>query len=269
MVVKQLESIGARVKISEPNSWQTNKDFTIGVSRDKEGEYFDIHARKAVELLILDTQKNDKHALLLAKIPGEKGKVTKERFLCGHDERHWFSATIPAVVTSVVQAKQSLKPTELVNLEVQHGIRTKDSHKRHKKLKSGVKVLRQGEFFFIPNPSFSVKANMTEILKNEPMRGGGSHFHHAQFLCRCGGHQVYVRGSAILSPDEYNKLGAKEKKHFRSMVADPIVHAKGKITHVEHATVFLGDVWHKVLVNTEPRVQSRGRGFSGSNVFLD
>lgn len=264
-VVKQFESIGARVKISEPTDWPvTSRDFTIGVRRDKEGEYFDIRVRKAVELLVLDAQKGDKHALLMAKIPGErKGQVTKERFLCGHDERHWFSATIPAAVTSVTQAKQALKPKELVNLESQHGIKPKDSHKRHKKLKSGVKVLRQGEFFFIPDPSFRA----TEILKNEPMRGGGTHFHHAQFLCRSGGNQVYVHHSRILSPAEYNKLDANEKNKFRSMVANPTVHAKGKITHVEHATVLLGDVWHRVLVNTEPRANTRG--FSGSNTFLD
>jgi hypothetical protein len=265
-VVKQFESIGARVKISEPNDrWQKAPDFTIGVLRDKEGEYFDIRTRKTVELLVLDAQKSDRHTLLLAKIPGERGQVTKERFLCGHDERHWFSATIPTAVTSVVQAKQSLKPRELVNLESQHGIKTKNSHKRHKKLKSGVKVLRQGEFFFIPDLNF--KVSNADVLKNEPMRGGGSHFHHAQFLYRSGGRQVYVRGSQVLNPAEYDKLDAREKNNFRSMFADPTVHAKGKISHVEHATVFLGDIWHKVLVNTEPR--SQGRGFSGRNVFLD
>ena len=50
----------------------------------------------------------DRHLLLLVRNDGEKSK-----FLCGHDERHWFVAAIPESaggVTGVETAKAALQP---------------------------------------------------------------------------------------------------------------------------------------------------------------
>src|SRR5689334_25287488 len=51
----------------------------------------------------------DRHLLLLVRANGSKSK-----FLCGHDERHWFVAAIPETargVTGVETAKAALQPT--------------------------------------------------------------------------------------------------------------------------------------------------------------
>jgi len=39
-------------------------------------------------------------------------------------------------------------------------------------------------------------------------------------------------------------------------VRDPIVHVKGKVSHPEHATVNLGQIWHRVLLNTESKAKA-------------
>jgi len=281
VIQKQFTLVGARVKIgSEPR----NDDFTINVGHDKKGEFFDLQVKKNVELMVQDTQRSDKHLLLIKKTPGtHKHFDQKERFLCGHDERHWFCATIPTAVTTVASAKQALKPEEIVHLEERMGLRSKNTHKRHKKLKSGLTMHRQGEFFFVPEPGF--KPDIRMIIKNEPMSGGGGHVHTAQFLYRSGGETVWVShfGSIkqqILSVAEYNRLTAAQRTPFVQRKAGATVYVKGNVSHIEHATVRLGDVWHRVHVNTEHRSSSRRFGTSqfamsqmalngGSNRFLD
>jgi hypothetical protein len=113
---------------------------------------------------------------------------------------------------------------------------------------------------FIPTPNFQPPVDsLTIIHKNEPMRGGGRHFHYAQFLYRTGGRQVYVLGSTIMNKkeyDEYLKKKPEAKVQFRTMQRDATVYVKGKITHEEHATVDLGSIWHKVVVNTEGQARA-------------
>lgn len=264
-IEKKFEAIGARVKIGEPRG---RENFVIDVRRDSEGEFFDIRVKEEIEMMILDAQKKDRHLLLMTKEPirdrvGQKKSETKAKFLCGHDERHWFTCAIPesAQATTVSQAKQALKPRELVDIETQEGIKTKNKHKRHRALKSGKRIHRQGEFMFVPQIDFQPpEGNLTKIYKNEPMSGGGSNFHYAQFLYRIGGRPVHIYRNKVFSPKEfkaYVKEHPNEERLFRRMMQDPTVYVKGKITHREHATLDLGDVWHKVLVNTE--AQSRAK----------
>jgi hypothetical protein len=259
VIEKQFNAIGARVKISEPsNRFRTPPPFSIDVRRDEEGEFFDIKVKKEIELLTLDVQKNDRHLLLLTRDPDNP----KAKFLCGHDERHWFTCAIPerAPVSTVVQAKQALKPVELREIESREGLKTKNAHKRHRKLASGRKIHRQGEFMFIPEPNYEPSI----VLKNEPMTGGGHNMHYAQFLSRFGGQAVYVNTrfapNGILE-SEYRKMikDSKEakKSFWRRMQRDPVVHVKGKITHIEHSTVDLGNAWHKVVLNTEAQAKAR------------
>jgi len=266
-IQKQFALVGARVKIGDAP--RNDNNFTINVGNDKKGEFFDLQVRSNIELMVQDTQRSDRHLLLIAKTPGaHKHFDVKERFLCGHDERHWFCATIPTSVTTVVGAKQALKPAEIVELETRAGVRTKNAHRRHKKLGS-MTMHRQGEFFFVPAPGFRPDERL--VLKNERMSGGGGHAHTAQFLYRSGGESVWVKGfgridQQVLSISEYNRLPKKERAQFTAQRADATVYVKGKVSHIEHATVHLGDVWHRVHVNTEQRSRSRS---GGSNRFLD
>lgn len=261
-IVKKFSHIGARVKIlkrGDPGTLRRRitNDIGINILNDSEGEYFDIILENPdnIELQVLDTQKDDKHLLLMAKIRNEKKK-----FLCGYDERHFFSCAIPetASVSTVLQAKQALKPENLVDTEIKGGIKTKNLHKRHRKIKQGT-IHRQGEFFFIPLPNFKPPSgSLTIIHKNEPMSRGGKP-HMAQYLYREGGTKVYVcrqhpNGMVEKNYQEFLKTN-KEAKEYRwnTRVRDPDVYVKGKINHDDHKTLNLGDVWHQVVLNTEDK----------------
>ena len=106
--------IGARLKIADRPSRRnrTAGVISLDVQTDRKGEFFEIvHQPGAeAEVAVLDVQPADRHLLLLVREGQEKSK-----FLCGHDERHWFVAGIPesAPVGTVRQAKEALKPAEV------------------------------------------------------------------------------------------------------------------------------------------------------------
>ena len=85
---------------------------SLDVQADRKGEFFEIVRQPGAEaeIAVLDVQPADRHLLLLVR----EGK-DKSKFLCGHDERHWFVAGIPesAPVGTVRQAKEALKPAEV------------------------------------------------------------------------------------------------------------------------------------------------------------
>jgi hypothetical protein len=183
VISKSFGEIGARAKVAvveKPD--RSNRSVVVDVKKDKKGECFDIRILDIIELFVLDQQPADRHLLLMARDP----KNPKAKFLCGHDERHWFTAAIPeySCVSTVIGAKQALKPKELVQLETSQGVREKDLHKRRRKLRAGGKILRQGEFMFIPNPNF--EPSLDAALKNEILARGGNP-HRAQYLYREGG----------------------------------------------------------------------------------
>ena len=71
------------------------------------------------EVEVLDVRRADRHLLLLVREGGEKPK-----FLCGHDERHWFVAAVPesAPVGTVRAAKEALKPAEVRAAQARLGL---------------------------------------------------------------------------------------------------------------------------------------------------
>jgi hypothetical protein len=266
-VERKFQALGARVKISEAKdtAWRISRPFSIDIKRDKEGEFFDIQAKEEVEMLVLDAQKNDRHLLLLVKDHSVKTmsrpNPDKFRFLCGHDERNWFTCAVPEGASSVFQAKQALKPVILREIEAKEGLKNSQAHKRHRKLKSGRKIHRQGEFMFIPEPNYQPPKGFTAIIhRHEPMSRGNSRVgnsHYAEYLYREGGTRVYVSRVATngLIEKEYQDWlkHNPNQKHvtWTSRVRDPQVWVKGKITHKEHKTLELGETWHRVTINRE------------------
>src|SRR5258708_23727824 len=97
-----------------------------------------------VEVAVLDVQPADRHLLLLVREGKERSK-----FLCGHDERHWFVAGIPekASVGTVRQAKEALKPTEVQTAQARKGLRAKVRNRR-----KNAAFIRPGQRFFLPEP---------------------------------------------------------------------------------------------------------------------
>lgn len=269
-VERKFQALGARVKISEAmdTRWRGSRPFSIDIRRDKQGEFFDIKAKEEVEMLVLDAQKDDRHLLLLVRdhttktMSQPEPEPAKFRFLCGHDERNWFTCAVPGGASNVFQAKQALKPVILRDLEAREGVSASKAHKRHRKLKSGRKIHRQGEFMFIPEPGFQPPRGFTTTIhRYEPMSRGdrrtGGNPHTAEYLYRTGGTEVYVsriapNGFTAREHDDWVKNNP-DQKHvtWTFRVRDPQVWAKGKITHREHKTLDLGEVWHKVLLNRE------------------
>ena len=260
---KKFESMGARLKVSEP---ARNQTFTIDIRRDEEGPYFDIKAKDDVNMEVLDVQKGIRHLLLSTTEKNDRHGMDKAKFLCGFDERDWFTCAIPKPVSSVFQAMQALKPEEVVDFEKSEGIRRKNMHKRHRRLNSGKKIHRQGEFMFVPAEGFEPPTDsLTVIHRNEPMMRGGKP-HRAEYLFRQGGQTVYVSNYSDkarngLTQKEYEKLPDDEriKHNWRRMTRDATVYVKGRITHSDHKTVDLKGLWHRATLNTENRAAAAKR----------
>ena len=240
--------MGARVNV-RIGPWRGEP--RIDVRRDARGEYFDLDVApgpRAVELHVVDVRPRDRHLLLLARVGGEKSK-----FLCGHDERHWFVAAVPEQargVTGVATAKAALQP-DAVRALVERK-RPKDPFRRR-----NVAYVRQGEWFFVATPGLDPPDAL--VLRSELLSRGFGTPHVMQFAYRRGGEVVYVnrRHPAGITEARYAKLTAEQQRHgaWERMVRDPEVYAKGSIRHPDHATVQL-DQWHRVLMNTEPRAQA-------------
>jgi hypothetical protein len=248
LLEKKFRLMGARVKVGLPvpdwrTRWRTDIRFTVDVRSDRKGEYFEIGLldHEHVELNVLDIQPEMRHLLLMAPV----GK-----FLCGHDERHWFAAAIPGNASNVKTALVALKPAVIRLEEARKHIRTKDRFRRRNDA-----FIRQGEWFFVPAPE--LKPMRLLIMRNEPLsRGAGSKPHMCEYIYRTGGETVHVcreRPNGITEA-QYRKLiatnpGAKGWG-WRVMKRDMEVYARGRVWHSDHKSIYL-DSWHRVLMNTE------------------
>ena len=259
--------MGARAKIHEAERIQVNRFFSrepvggIDIKTDNHGEYFDVSIMPGdlVEYEVIDIRPSLRHLLLLARRDNRK-----EKFLCGHDERHWFVCAVPGrSVTNVESAMVALQPREVrgaVNVLVK---RNKNRLRRRNEA-----FVRQGEWFFVPAPELVVNPKL--VLKNERLsRGGGSKPHMCQFLYRTGGRSVYVsakrpRGVTLAELRELIKSRPNaENWGWTEMRRDALAYVRGRVWHSDHKTIVL-DGWHRVLMNTE-------RFASGASdvVFLD
>jgi len=286
---KQFERIGARLDVDfreasrrrpfrfeerqhllkgEEKRWEisTVAPFSSNIRTDEKGEHFSFlvgdnskvvtEASELVKLQVLDVQPKDRH-LVLQVVTGEGRNLETEKMLMGHDERHWFIAGVPANVTTVKQAKDSLKPPEVQALQTQQKVKRSKRNKRRNDT-----FVRQGEWFFVPEPEFE-PGKFAITSKNEPLRRGRSKPHIAREACRVGGstvmfHREYAPNG--ISMDRYNRLRSTEPEKFRStmwrqMTRDARVYVRGTIKHPDHKTLKL-NVWHRVMGNLEPRMQT-------------
>lgn len=243
--------IGARLKIADRPSRRIRMSSVVSldVQADRKGEFFEIvHQPGAeAEIAVLDVQPADRHLLLLVR----EGK-DKSKFLCGHDERHWFVAGMPesAPVGTVRQAKEALKPTEVRNAQASKRLKAKARNRR-----KNAAYRRQGEWFFLPVADMAVDEKL--VQQDEPLtRGNGGKPHWAEFCCRTGGETVYVcsRHPSGVTEAQYKVVLAGNPKAkgwgWRTMRRNPGVYVKGRIRHPDHATITLHG-WHQVVMNTE------------------
>jgi uncharacterized protein (DUF2249 family) len=232
-------------------TWQdrVRNSVTLDIAHDQLGEIFDIRAsqQQRVEVDVLHLEPRQRHLLLMTHT--ETG--AKHKFLCGHDERHWFVAAVPEnrPVSTVQTAMEALKPTEVVLRQTRLKVRRKNWNRRRNEA-----FIRQGEWFFVPEPGLILNTNL--VLSHEPLRRGGGKPHMVEFLYRSGGEVVYIcpRKPNGLTQTQFNTFvsrnPAAKNWNWTSMSRNPSVYVKGRIRHADHATIVLHD-WHRVLMNTE------------------
>jgi hypothetical protein len=256
---RHFAGIGARVKVGEArvNSWRINAGINIGV--DAQGEFFDIKidSKDPRSYRVLDLRPEQRHLLLVSE-------NDRAKFLCGFDERHWFVCAVPGEgVTSVRSAMEALQPAE-----VRQAVRSQVKRAKNRLRRRNEAFVRQGEWFFIPEPNLAVEEAF--VRRNEPLsRGGGSKAHMCQYAYRTAGELVMVCGNypAGVQMSSYEKVlrnNPKAKKwNWSQMRRNAQVYVRGRVSHPDHKTVVLG-CWHRVLMNTEHLAPGR------SNVtFLD
>ena len=254
---KHFEKIGAKLKFVKVFEQPQNRrglrqsPYQIDIINQSGVEMFEIQVNGRMEdnleFSVLEVKPQDRHLVLLAReVDSEGMALNKEHFLCGHDERHLFVASV-AGVSTVDQAKDSLKPRFLRLRET--GM---NAQKRHRRKTKNFK--RQGEWFFIPD---SIEPDESLIIRNEPLsRGRGSKPHMAQYCYRSGGELVkvsneYPNGVTLAQYNNLVKRSPRLKHLFwydRRRGAE--VYVKGKVRHEDHATITLNQ-WHMVLMNTE------------------
>jgi len=145
------------------------------------------HLRELLDVSVMQSEPKQHHLLLVVRKFGEKPQL--DRFLCGHDEREWFVAAVPGGASSVRQAMDSLQPKDVREALTHHHVAFRKRYARKNRA-----FRRQGEWFFVPEPSFVVDERF--VLHNEPLRRGRGKPHMVEQLYRTGGEN----GSCVQPP---------------------------------------------------------------------
>ena len=262
-IESKFAAMGARLKVREiashwrqgDRTWTSPNDFAVDIQRDGAGEFFELrvptHLSDSLDVTVMQSEPKQRHLLLAVRKLGDKPQL--DRFLCGHDEREWFVAAVPGGASSVHQAMDALQPSVVRAALARGGV---SSRKRYARKNRAFR--RQGEWFFVPEPSFVVDENL--ILRNEPLRRGAGKPHLVEEIFRTGGETVRVcdRYPNGVAPDEYRAICQNNPNavrwNWRVMQRDAGVYARGTVRHSDHATITL-PFWHRVIMNTE--TQSR------------
>lgn len=244
---KHFASIGSKLIVQQPTGGLGG--FRLDVVQRPQGSAFLMEADLwgIRDFRVTDARPKERHLLL---------RVQGSRFLCGHDERHWFVAAVPERPVSrlVSEAFEALKPEIVIEAQEAVGLSKAERMSRH-----NAAFIRQGEWFFVPRPGLGLDGE--PILGNEPIsRGNGSKPHRVEQLVRFGGIPVYV---SKISPggftlDEMNAWCRKNPRRrvaWQEMRRGATAYARGRISHPDHETIRL-DGWHEVVMNRENEAPS-------------
>lgn len=253
-IERQFAAMGARFKLTREAKFPRARlqDYAMDIAHDSHGDYFALRVPEtldaSLDVTVMQSEKHDRHLLLLVR-KDEGRKVVKDRFLCGHDERHWFVAAVPGGASSVSQAKEALKPGPVRDAQARHSL----NHSQ-RNLRKNRAFRRQGEWFFVEEPGLVVDPKL--ILRNEPLsRGNGSKPHIVAEVFRIGGDDVYVhpRYPTGVTRAEWKRIlarGEARESEWRMMKRNAGVYARGTVRHADHEVITLHQ-WHRVLMNTE------------------
>ena len=261
LLTDKFAKMGGRVRFGprisqQENRWLVDGDrmLRVDIRTDRRGEYFEIRVDDSlVDLEVVDLKPKDRHLLLLARRIDQR---QKDKFLCGHDERHWFVAAVPNArgVSNIRTAMEALKPEEVRDAQDKKQVKFRDRGRR-----STAAYVRQGEWFFLPEPDLQVPD--AYILHDEPLQRSGGKPHMAEHLYRKGGVTVHVCSMYPngLEDDYYREVLDRNHRarywHWQTRQRDATVYVKGRIRHSDHRTVSL-TCWHRVAMNTETQARA-------------
>ncbi len=161
-------------------------------------------------------------------------------------------AAVPGGASTVVQAKEALKPRAIRSLQTALKVPTRLRNRR-----KNAAFRRQGEWFFVPVSVWQRdRINEKFILRNEPLRRGTGKPHIVEELYRVAGELVYVCPKYPNGVNEwqYQRMIKQDRKAaqwpWQAQRRNPRVYARGRVSHPDHATITLSD-WHRVAMNTE------------------
>jgi hypothetical protein len=248
--------IGARFEVEEIDPGN-DRAYTLDISEEHGRQYFLLRTQPRImpslDLQVLQKSREERHLLLRVK---ELERPASDRFLCGFDEREWFVAATPGRPNTIREARDELKPWRIRQREIAQGVRKADRQKR----RNAVSV-RQGEWFFLPEPGLVVPPAF--IRRNEPIsRGPGSKPHIVEEYYSQVGDLLYVHPKypSGLSKQEMSwVLGRDQKLRREDFVArrrSSGVFVRGKVSHPDHRTIVLHE-WHAVVMNTEDATEAR------------
>jgi len=162
---------------------------------------------------------------------------------------------LPARVTTVREAFDALLPEQAQTALVVNRVHNARRYRRH-----NVGYVRQGEWFFVPQPAFRHERSEA-IFSHEPIRRGAGKPHFVKNVVRRGGVIVYVNRSHPngLTEQEYrsfvNENSQAAQMDWRVMVRDAQVYARGCVRHPDHRTLMLRG-WHRVWLSNEKRTET-------------
>src|SRR5688572_1253427 len=140
------EAIGAQLEIANRGNV-----FSIDIGRRNSREVYRIGypTSDSVVAEALDVKPALQHLVL--DVSGWRLPISG-RFLCGHDEQHWFVASLPLHrrTITVHGAMEALKPAVVRREQERKRVR----HRLHRRKTAA--YVRQGEWFFLPRPMMHV-----------------------------------------------------------------------------------------------------------------
>ena len=219
---RKFREVGVPLHLVADRSW-----FTITVGRNRTGEWITLSPGDA-EVVVMDADREHHQLLLLAKTSDAYGGRTKQKILCGQDERSLFTVAVPglggAAVNTVAAAHEALKPAEIRTAESREATR-----RRPRRRGRGLAFVRQGDWFFVPHPDLPL--DLPGARKRVHLGRGGGNSHVVDYL-RGDERQFY-------------------SQFARSFGSGP-VYARGFVRHREHRPIHLR-CWHEVFPNTAIR----------------
>jgi hypothetical protein len=205
-VLSAFDAIGAAIADK-----RFGEGFAIDIIREHRRESYQLQYPRDDQLIleVMDVNRHLRHLVL--DVTGWRLPISG-RYLCGHDESHWFVAGLPfGVKTSTVRgAMEALKPDIVRREQRRMGVR----HRKNRRTTAA--YVRQGEWFFLARPNMQVLNGLIE--RNGRLAREGGKPHKVDEIYRVpNGDELFVRG---------------------------------RVRHNDHQTIYL-DVWHRVVQNNE------------------